>query len=101
MKKILAALAIISALGGMTSSAFAGIGNGNGNDRGEKRGWEDSGGGYLGDVPRGLNVSGDKGRVDNGWGNGGENLDANTPNSGGEDADGDNDDDRGSANDHR
>lgn len=42
-------------------------------------------------MPHGLNVSGDNGRVDNGGGNGGENLEGNTPNKNGEDGGGDDD----------
>lgn len=76
-----------------TAIATAGIGNGNGVDKGNKNGWEASGGGYAGNVPRGLNVSGDNGRTDMGRGNGGENLEGNTPNANGEDGAGDNDDD--------
>jgi hypothetical protein len=89
MKKILMTTSIVLAFA--ASSAVAGIGNGNGVDKGNKNGWEASGGGYQGMVPKGLNVSGDNGRVDNGGGNGGENLEGNTPNKNGEDGGGDDD----------
>lgn len=49
----------------------------------------------------GLSISGDNGRVDNGFGNGGENVQGNTPNANGENGRGDNDDDHGSANENR
>ena len=88
MKKLLATSVAIFAIVG---SASAGIGNGNGVDKGNKNGWEASGGGFQGNVPKGLNVSGDNGRVDNGGGNGGENLEGNTPNKNGEDGRGDDD----------
>lgn len=74
-KLLLSSIALLMIAG----SASAGIGNGKGVDKGNKNGWEDSGGGYAGSVPKGLNVSGDNGRVDNGGGNGGENLEGNTP----------------------
>lgn len=86
-KLLLSSIALLMIAG----SASAGIGNGKGVDKGNKNGWEDSGGGYVGSVPKGLNVSGDNGRVDNGGGNGGENLDGNTPNKNGEDGGGDDD----------
>ncbi|QDY99284.1 hypothetical protein FQ775_02245 [Nitratireductor mangrovi] len=73
----------------MTGTALAGIGNGKGVNNGNKNGWEDSGGGYEGNVPKGLNVSGDNGRIDNGKGNGGENPNGNTPNKNGETGGGD------------
>lgn len=88
MRKLLISTAAILSL---AAPAFAGIGNGNGVDKGNKNGWEDSGGGYQGDVPKGLNVSGDNGRIDNGGGNGGENLQGNTPNKNGEGGGGDDD----------
>ncbi|WP_417524015.1 hypothetical protein [Marinovum sp.] len=88
MKKLLLTAVSVIALAG---TATAGIGNGKGVDKGNKNGWESSGGGYVGKVPPGLNVSGDNGRVDNGGGNGGENLEGNTPNRNGEDGSGDDD----------
>ncbi|PRX38422.1 hypothetical protein SAMN05216257_10347 [Meinhardsimonia xiamenensis] len=93
MKRYLITTAACLAIALSAGTSFAGIGNGKGVDKGNKNGWEDSGGGYEGLVPKGLNVSGDNGRTDKGKGNGGENLDGNTPNKNGEFADGDNDDD--------
>ncbi len=86
-KVLLSSIALLMICG----TASAGIGNGKGVDKGNKNGWESSGGGYDGSVPKGLNVSGDNGRVDNGGGNGGENLEGNTPNKNGEDGGGDDD----------
>ena len=87
LKTTVAALALVAS----AHLAHAGIGNGKGVDKGNKNGWEDSGGGFNGRVPPGLNKSGDNGRVDNGGGNGGENLQGNTPNRNGEDGRGDDD----------
>jgi hypothetical protein len=94
MLKILSTTAIVVALAG---PALAGshLGN-NGGGNGNKNGWvADPDYTDLGPVPRGLWISGDNGRTDKGGGNGGENSQGNTPNSGGEDAGGDNDDDPG------
>lgn len=48
-------------------------------------------GGADGNIPPGLLVSGANGRVDNGIGNGGENVEGRTPNRNGEDGGGDDD----------
>lgn len=61
-------------------------------DKGNKTGWVDhvdgngnpTGATSTSRVPKGLTVSGENGRVDNGKGNGGENVTA--PNNNGEDA---------------
>lgn len=62
-----------------------GICNNNCQDKGNKNGWvlhTDANGDNERAVPKGLVVSGENGRVDNGKGNGGENLTA--PNNCGE-----------------
>lgn len=73
-----------------SSASFVAAGNGNafGKDKGAN--------GNNNDAP-GLTVSGDNGRVDSGWGNGGENTEGNTPNANGESGRGDNDDDHGNS----
>jgi hypothetical protein len=48
-------------------------------------------GGDNENIPPGLIVSGDKGRIDNGVGNGGENIEGRTPNRNGENGGGDDD----------
>jgi hypothetical protein len=94
MLKLLVTTALVSALA-LPALANGHLGN-NGQGKGNKNGWaEDPNRPDLGPVPRGLVVSGDNGRTDKGKGNGGENSEGNTPNSGGEDASGDNDDDPG------
>jgi len=80
------------------SSATVADHKGGGNDNGNGYGIGDNG--KNNDAP-GLVISGANGRVDNGWGNGGENLQGNTPNANGEDGAGDNDDDHGAANQNR
>lgn len=66
--------------------------NGNCQDKGEKKGWADDPDSHtIETIPRGLDVSGHNGRVDNGKGNGGENIEGTTPTWGGEDADWDDD----------
>ena len=78
----------IAALFGVPSTVTAGVGNGNGADKGNKNGWTsvDHHHDVTISVPKGLVVSGENGRVDNGGGNGGEHPGHHTPNHGGEDA---------------
>ncbi len=48
-------------------------------------------GGDQENIPPGLMISGENGRIDNGVGNGGENVEGRTPNRNGEDGSGDDD----------
>ena len=65
---------------------MAGVGNGNGVDEGNKKGWGSvDHHGHVMSVPKGLVVSGDNGRVDNADGNGGEHPGHHTPSHRGED----------------
>jgi len=75
-------------LAASVSIASANNGNAYGKDQGLN--------GKNNDAP-GLAVSGANGRVDSGWGNGGENLEGNTPNANGESGEGDNDNDHGNS----
>jgi hypothetical protein len=92
MKPLLLSAAIVALLG-LPGAVYAGIGNGNGIDKGAKNGWisVDHHDHDPISVPKGLVVSGDNGRVDNGDGNGGEHPGHHTPNHGGEDAPSDQD----------
>ena len=92
MKNLIIATAI-AALLGLPGAVSAGIGNGKGVDAGNKTGWTsvDHHDDVTVSVPRGLVVSGDNGRVDNGGGNGGEHPGHHTPNHHGEDAGSDQD----------
>lgn len=97
MNKIL--IASTAALVVLGSSAYANsnspqnfLCNGNCQGNGNKTGWADDEGTKINEkLPKGLIVSGDNGRVDNGKGNGGENPDGNTPTWQGEEADWDED----------
>ena len=92
MKNLIIATAI-AALLGLPNAVSARIGNGKGVDAGNKNGWTsvDHHDDVTVSVPRGLVVSGDNGRVDNGGGNGGEHPGHHTPNHHGEDAGSDQD----------
>ncbi len=91
MKNLLVSVAL-TALVGVPGAVLAGIGNGNGVDKGNKNGWTSvEHHNEVISVPKGLVVSGDNGRVDNGNGNGGEHPGHHTPNRDGEDADSDQD----------
>ena len=83
----------IAMLLGLPNVAIAGVGNGSGADKGNKNGWTsvDHHNDVTISVPKGLVVSGENGRVDNGGGNGGEHPGHHTPNHGGEDASSDQD----------
>ena len=88
MKKLLILLSVAALSLGTSSVADtfkSGICNSNCQDNGKKKGWEEDPDNPRGNIPRGLHVSGDKGRVDNGKGNGGENIEGTTPTYGGED----------------
>lgn len=87
MKKLFLSAAVVATtvFGAGVAVAGDGVCNNNCQDNGNKNGWAshtDANGGNERDVPRGLIISGDNGRVDNGQGNGGENLEA--PNNCGE-----------------
>lgn len=85
MKNLILTVALGASLS-LTGTAFAGTGNDKGDDVGEKTGWTTvTHHGEEMRVPKGLVVSGDNGRVDNGTGNGGEHPGHHTPNHGGED----------------
>jgi len=89
MHKFLNAASIAAIfLAASVSTASANNGNAYGKDKGAN--------GAHNDAP-GLSVSGANGRVDSGWGNGGENSQGNTPNTNGESGGGDNDDDHGNS----
>lgn len=92
MKNLFVSIAIASLLAG-PSAVSAGIGEGKGVDKGNKNGWTsvDHHNDLTISVPRGLVVSGNNGRVDNGGGNGGEHPGHHTPNHHGEDAGSDQD----------
>lgn len=92
----LSAMALLASAGMAAAthngSASDNMCNGSCADKGNKNGWVDhtSGSGHdIGRVPKGLTVSGENGRVDNGQGNGGENPTGATPNLNGEDGQGD------------
>lgn len=93
---LLAVTAIILGLAAASPVAFADKG-GQPNANASPNAQGNSGG----NNGNGLSISGDNGRVDNGFGNGGENVQGNTPNANGENGAGDNDDDHGNANDSR
>lgn len=82
-------IALAATLVALAVAGPAAAGNGKESENGNKNGWVDAPG-PVGDVPPGLVVSGDNGRVDNGGGNGGEGIFL-TPNLGGEDAPSDQD----------
>ncbi len=82
--RTLAATAILIVTTG-AACADDGVCNDNCQDNGNKNGWvshTDANGENERAVPRGLVISGENGRVDNGYGNGGENQTA--PNNCGE-----------------
>lgn len=92
MKKLFAVLAVLGLIAS-GSPAFADKG-GTPNENASENAKGNTG-------ATGLERSGDNGRIDNGFGNGGENAQGNTPNKNGENGRGDNDDDHGAANDNR
>ncbi len=79
-------LGALVALLALPAATSAGIGNEKGADKGNKTGWTSIyHHGHEMSVPKGLTVSGEKGRVDNGTGNGGEHPGHHTPSHHGED----------------